>query len=73
MYLSLGSNQKFQTADYKDASAYDYLVEFGYLSGIFSSNEYLIVNRDQSFKISDSYPNSSYDSGFSCFNSDIEY
>ncbi|MCJ8276138.1 MAG: hypothetical protein HRT44_04605 [Bdellovibrionales bacterium] len=66
------SQEIYDTDEYKYASAYGYLTSFGVLS-IFTNNDFLIIKRGQEFTISEDYPNSSYDSGFACYNTDIEY
>jgi hypothetical protein len=61
------------TQTYKYASAYGYVAEPSLLGGFFASRSYLIINRDQSFTISESYPNSTYDSGFACYAQEMVY
>ncbi len=63
----------FETEEYQYASAYGYLQSIGGLSSLFSTPEFFIVKRDMTFEVSESYPNSSYDSGFSCYNYKVEY
>ncbi len=58
---------------YKYASAYGYVAEPSLLGGFLTSRSYLIINRDQSFTVADSYPNSTYDSGFACYAQEMVY
>ena len=58
---------------YKYASAYGYATTFSVFSGIISKVEFFVVNLDGSFSLSDTYPNSVYDSGFSCYAENWEY
>lgn len=67
------SEQLYGENTYKFASAYGYLESFSLFGGIFSKQQYFIVKRDGSYEISDSYPNSSYDSGFSCSETEFIY
>ncbi len=67
------SQATFESEEYQHASAYGYLQAIGGLSSLFSSPQFFIVKRDKTFEVSESYQNSSYDSGFSCYNYDVEY
>lgn len=67
------SNIVFQTDKYKFASAYGYATTFGTFSGFLSKVQFFIINEDQTFTISDTYPNAVYDSGFSCYDERLVY
>jgi hypothetical protein len=67
------SSIKFGKSTFRYATAYGYATTFSIFSGVFTSREFFIVNRDKSFEISDTYPNAVYDSGFACYDREFEY
>jgi hypothetical protein len=70
--------EKFSRALYGDdrfkfSTAYGYATATGGLGNLFTREEFFIFNRDQTFEVSDSYPNAVYDSELSCYEREFLY